>query len=237
MSRNCDNCYSGHYYCDTLDLAKIIAGNYEEGIMCSLSGFDTTPDNVCEVHTYIEGMEEYKTYVMYDDSYLGSGYFIVSELDGEIVKFAKIYSSNCLGFPYYNVRAYEKGSIDQYWQQFRNIKMSADTDEELFSVFSNLASALQGSRIKSIYPSNQGQNNISANQSEWDATISFSKDVDGVKYATDFIDINIGDNITCEHYEAINNFYQSLAKSSTKQSNKEDIKKVLELTCKSISTF
>lgn len=152
MSRICGNCESGYYSCNTLNINKIISGNYTEKMVCDFGRIEvpTTPDSVCEEHKYIKGMEEYNIYVEQDDSYLGEGFFIIYELNGEIVKLAKIYISNCFGFPHYNIRAYEKDSVDQDWQQYRSIEMSVDTEEELFNVFKNLANALQGKRIISI---------------------------------------------------------------------------------------
>lgn len=178
---------------------------------------------------YMERTEEYKTYVIYDNSYLGAGYFIISELDGEIVKFAKIYTSSWAGFPYYNVRAFERDSFDQDWQQFRHIKITVNEDDELFALFSNLASELHSSLIKSIDPSNQGQNNMSATQDEKSATISFSKDVYSVKNSTGFIDINIGDDMICEQYEQISNFYKALARVNAKESSDWFIEKIPSL--------
>lgn len=144
----------------------------------------------------------------------------------------KYITTNWSGFPYYNVRVFERNSVDQDWQKFRDIKIKTNTDNELFPVFSNLATSLQGSHVKTIDPLNQGQNNIFATINEREATITFSKDIYGVKHATDFIDINIGDNMLCKYYQPINAFYQGLAKLNIKQTTEEDIIKLLRLNSK-----
>lgn len=59
--------------------------------ICGLNECNIIPETICKQHEYIEELRDYKTYAMYDENYLGVGYFIISELDGDIVKFAKIY--------------------------------------------------------------------------------------------------------------------------------------------------
>jgi len=79
-------------------------------------------DYYCEAHQYIDGMEEYKTYIFYDKTYLGPGYFIIQKIDDEIIRFMKIYILKDNGFPEYSIRAYEKNSYDKPEQKFRKTK-------------------------------------------------------------------------------------------------------------------
>ena len=185
----------------------------------------------CKEHTYIDGILD--TYVLYDDQYLGAGYFVISELAGQLVKFAKIYISNNSGFPHYNIRAYEVDSIDTGDMKpgdFRHIDFTVDKGSELYEIIETLALNLFRQNIKTIDPSLQGSNQMQAGLSDTEASLIFSKDVYGVKHATDFIDINLGDDILCEHYGALNDFYQSLEDISLRKSEEADIKKILKMS-------
>ncbi len=229
MSRCCNNCTYSHYFNDSI--GRSIVANSNEGIRCDLNGFHTDFNERCKEHKYMKGCEEYKTYVMYDNSYLSPGYFIISELDGEIVKFAKIYSStNSYQIPHYNVTVFEKNSIDGVEYQYRDIVIKANSGEKLFNVLNNLAIALRGSKVMSIDPANEGKNNLFAKKRNKEAILTFQKDVCGVRKATNFININIGDNMICRQYGPISNFYRDLAAICIKEANIEDVQKILKLT-------
>ncbi len=231
MSRCCNNCKYGEYYNDFLNLRKSIIENSNEGIRCALTGFCTNSEERCKDHKYLSGCEEYNTYVMYDDSYLSPGYFIISELDGEIIKFLKIYSStNGYDIPHYNIRVFEKNSVDEVEYQYRDIVIKTNSGDKLFSIFYNFAKALKGSRIVSVDPTNEGRNNIFAKKSEKEVLLTFQKDIYGVRKATRFTDVNIGDNITCKHYGPINSLYRDLSDVCIKKTNAEDVQKILRLT-------
>lgn len=231
MSRCCNNCRYGKYYNNFLDLRKSIIGNNNEGIRCTLTGFYTDSLGRCKEHKYIGGCEEYKTYVMYDDSYLSPGYFIISELDGEIIKFLKIYSSiNRYGIPHYNIRVFEEGLMDKDNYKYRDITIKANYGEELFNVFYNFANTLKGSRIISIDSINEGNNNVFAKKSKSEVLLIFQKDIYGMQNATNFININLGDNMTCKHYSLISNFYRDLSEVCIKKAEIEDVQKMLVLT-------
>lgn len=231
MSRCCNNCEHGQYYNNSLDLRRPIIIDSNEGIRCALTGIHADSEERCKEHKYMNGCEEYKTYVMYDDSYLCSGYFIISELDGEIVKFIKIYSStNGYGVPHYNIRAFEKDSIDKVEYQYRDIVIKASYGDILFNIFYNFAKALKGSRIMSIDSTNEGRNNIFAKKDDKEALLTFRKDIYGVREATSFININLGDNMTCRYYGPINEFYSNLSDVCIKKANVEDVQKILRLT-------
>jgi len=154
-------------------------------------------DYLCKYHSYVDGI--FDNYVLYDDEYLGPGYFIISEIDGQFVKFAKIYMSNNYGYPYYNIRAYEVETIDTDDMKFRYIDFTVDKSNELYRSIEKLAFDLSRQSIKTIDSHLQGENHIKVDLCDIDASLIFAKDVYGVKHATDFIDINIGDNTLCKH--------------------------------------
>lgn len=232
MSRCCENCNFSSHFGNTLDLEELIAGDYTEGIMCEKSGADTTPLDVCKEHKYIEGSEEYKNYILYDDQYLGPGYFIISELDNEIIKFMKLYISSKNSFPHYHAIAFEKDSIDQEWQPYRKIKFEFESDDALFQIINDLNKSLNDSQIKSIDPYNQGKNKLYTSSDERTASLVFEKDVLGVKFATDFININIGDNFACNQYFEFDKFFHSLSIKCNEAINEINIQKILKLTAK-----
>lgn len=179
----------------------------------------------CSSHSFIDGMEEYENYVIYDEEYFGPGYIIVSKLNDKIIKFLKIVKVGEGGFPQFYIRAYEKDSKDNPNDIFRDIEIKAYEEEPLYSVIKTLDKNLNKNRVFTIDSYNQGKNNISSNSGLYNTTITISKDIYGVKNATDFIDVFIGDNDTCEYYYAIYTFYNDLSKIATK--NKDDIKKLL----------
>lgn len=71
--------------------------------------------------------------VVYDDSYLGEGYFIVKEVDGEIKQWLKFYQSEEMGFPRFFIRGYETESRDNPNQEFRYLAFIMDENESAFS--------------------------------------------------------------------------------------------------------
>jgi|GEM_PF-4873809 len=230
--KSCGNCF---WSISDEDVDEILINNsYEKNESdypeagCGLESPEevrTKTHQYCKTHSYIDGI--FDTYVLYDDKYLAPGYFIISEIEGQLVKFAKIYMSNNHCFPYYNVRAYEVDSIDTDDIKFRHIDFTVDKGSELHDIIEKLALDLFRQSIKTIDSSLQGENQMKANLSDIDASLIFSKDVYGVRHATDFIDINIGDNTLCEHWEALNKFYGSLGDISLRKTEEADIKKIL----------
>ncbi len=86
---------------------------------------------------------------------------------------------------------------------------------------------MNGKKVETIDKFYQGRNNFSLKEENNIVTLSIFKDVYGVKDATDFVDINIGDETTCDNYQAIITFYNDLLKSNIKESTEEDIKKLV----------
>lgn len=172
-----------------------------------------------------------KTFVLYDDTYIGNcpGYFIITERDEQIIRFAKIYQSSNNGFPYFNARAFETGSIDQPDQDFREISFVFDKNDDLFEPVLKLASHTLGDPYLSINYHEQGDNNLKSTIENDKAILTFSKDVLNVKNATDFIDINIGDDILCRHYLMLWNFYHELGQQALGKASAKEVQKIKEL--------
>ena len=182
----------------------------------------------CESYTAIPELE--KNYVVYDDKYLGPGYFIINEIDGEIQKFIKIYISNNEGLPIYNIRAYEKGRVDNPDSSFSSINFdfSYNKDVKLQEAIYRLSQLINMKPIITINPSSKGKNQLLTKGNPKHSKIIISKDVwNGKEVCTDFIDIILGDNYTCEYYEAINDFYNDLSKISINK--KETVSRILKI--------
>ena len=228
--RCCANCFWGFTEddennlegYDEYDLNKPKAGD------CCI-GQEHDENYCCKEHQYIDGMEEYENIILYDEEYLGKGYLIVSKLDNKIIKFLKICKFEENEFPQYFIRAYEKDRVDNPNEEFRDIIISTLDDDPLYDVIRNFTININREKINTIDVFNQGKNYMEADYSLFDASLTLYKDVYGVKHATDFIDITIGDNYTCNYYQAITTFYNDLSKISKGKTKEEDIKKLLKI--------
>lgn len=229
--RNCDNCIYSSYGLDCNDGT--------ETLYCGVYDYENEviPNDTCGEHQFIEGLSNEKNYVLYDDKYLGEGYFIINEVDDKIVKFIKIYTINNDGFPHYALRAFGVESKDNPDNDYTNIEFTfrntEDFDNGLYNVFLDLAKNTN-CNILSIDECYEGKNNISFSLNDNGIVrMIVSKDIwRGKQHPTDFIDINIGDNYTCEYYEVINKFYNMLAELSCNKTKNNVIKKILELKMK-----
>ena len=151
---------------------------------------------------------------MYDESYFGPGFFIIHKENDEITQYLKIYIDNNFGFPNYCLRAFSvdgRDKPDMKWNTidftFRSIE---DEDNGLLEAFQNLNLNLNGNEVKTIDYERQGKNHFGVKEIDGKIILSISKEVWGIKNSNDFIDIVIGDNETCENYEAIATFYNAL---------------------------
>ena len=108
-------------------------------------GSEPNENNYCDNHRYIEG--KINTYVLYDNKYLGPGYFIITEYDNDIVKFIKIYNNNYYGLPSYSIRGNEVDSFDTPDKDYRLIEIEASIGTELFNVINTFAKSLNGEII------------------------------------------------------------------------------------------
>ena len=222
--RTCKNCYNGHYnlsnrgeemYCDESD--------YSEDIV--------SEEKSCDLHRFEPGYEEEKNYIIYDETYLGPGFFIVNKQGNEIVKYLKVFIMNKQGYPNYGLRAFSIHAKDNPDDEYNTIDFTfrdlEDDENGLYQVFTKLCINLNGETIETIDKFYQGRNHFSLNENSRVVTFSIAKDVNGVKDATDFIEINIGDDMTCRNYTAIAEFYNHLVNSQVKNATEKEIKQLL----------
>lgn len=228
--RKCDNC--------TFSSLGLNCNTGIETLHCTETGYEYEVEttDICEEHQYIKGTEEEKNYILYDEKYLGAGYFIINIQNNEITKFIKIYTTNNDGFPHYSIKAFSTDAKDKPEEQFTNIEFTfrdiEDYKNGLFEVFHNLFRNINGN-IETTDSKQQGKNNISFISTTKTINVIFSKDIwYGKQHPTDFIDINLGDNYTCQNYEAINELYNSLASIAPNTTKKHDIEKILRLKVK-----
>lgn len=225
--RNCDNCDNGSYgmNCNTgVETLYCRESEYE---------YEVTPNDVCDSHQYIDGMENEKNYILYDDSYFGKGYFIINTIDGEIVKFLKLFITNSNGFPDYYLRAFSVDARDNPDTSFNNIEFvfrsNEDYDNGLFEIFSMFCKKVD-KEIYSIDKLQHGRNNISVSRDGEIIKLIVSKDVyRGKQHSTDFVDVYLGDIFSCENYEVINYLYNELENRCSKIATLNDVNKILEL--------
>jgi len=223
--RNCDNCYCGSYGldCNTgIETLYCCENKYE---------YEVDSSDVCESHQFIDGLGNERNYLLYDNSYLGEGYFIINEIEGKIVKFLKIYITNSNGFPDYNLRFFSVDGRDNPDCEFNSIEYVFRNmeDDELYNVFLKLSKDVDN-KLETIDETIQGRNNVLLSSGSGIVKLVASKDVyRGKQHPSDFIDINLGDNYTCKNYVAVNLFYNSLAKLCTKTAKEHDIKKLIRL--------
>lgn len=171
-----------------------------------------------------------KTYCLYDEEYFGPGYLIISEQDNTIFRFMKLSVINNYGFPHFVIRGYEKDSYDKPDEDFRKIKIAVTKEEnaDLFSCIQAFSSSLNGKKVMSIDPSSQGKNYLTSTVTDTEASIELFKDVYGVASPSDAINIDLGDNYSCECYDAIHDFYNSLGVVNQMPATTEVIKGLLK---------
>lgn len=173
---------------------------------------------LCKEYNPIDELEDIK--VIYDDTYLGEGYFITYEIAGTIYKFIKIYTTGYEGFPIFHIRAYERGAKDQCDQILRDIEINvySDKNPELYESLVKLNNRLNSKIVITIDPINQGDNHIKVRlQKDYISLIATKNVFKGNFTNADYIDIILGDNYSCEDYNAIQKFYTDLGRISEKE--------------------
>lgn len=171
-----------------------------------------------------------KNYVLYDDTWLGPGFFIISKDENKIINFLKIFVMNNYNFPNYGLRAFSIFGRDNPNDEYTIIDFTFtenNTESNLYKIFYRLCTNLNGKKIETIDKFRQGKNWFSLKEENHIVTLSIAKDIYGVKDATDFIDINIGDEITCDDYQSIAIFYSQLLNSTAKMAKTDDIKQLV----------
>ena len=223
--RKCENCYNGHYN----------LSNRGEELYCDESEFMeeiTSNNNCCEYHRYYPGMEEEKNYIFYDESYIAPGLLIINTRDKKMDKFLKIYRLNEYGLPVLGIRAYSVDAKEDPDEEFGSIEFSfrdiEDNDNELYKCFLELCNSLDGKQIFSINYDGQGDNNIKLSSNSRVVKMIVNKDTyHGTQHPTDYTDILIGDEYTCNCYEEVLNFYQRLSNVCGNKTSSRDIKRLL----------
>lgn len=178
----------------------------------------------CSSHSYRDGME--KTQLFYDERYLAPGFLFVTTVDDEIEKFLKISLQGEGGYPEILLRSYEKGEVDSCEESFRTINIPVSSEDPFFEAIYLLAEKTNAMPIYSIDSYEQGQNHVIFTRKP---SIQVVKDVFGVRNATDFIDIRLGDENSCCSYSALWEFYQNLSCLPVSVTKEEDVKKLILL--------
>ena len=174
--------------------------------------------NSCESNRLYDYKKDDKNYVFYDDTYLGPGYLIVNIKNRRVNKFLKIYSTNDNGFPLFAIRAYSSEITENFDEEFSSIDFIFENLEEnktsLYDIFAKLAHNLAGKSIFSIDPLSQGKNNLKLYTNTEITKITLSKDnYNGLQHPTNFIDIIIGDELSCNNYYEVLDFYNEISKN------------------------
>lgn len=226
--KNCSNCF---WYYNEMNHSNIENFSNEEQDStignCILQK-DKEDQDFYFPCAYPLGIEEVPQ-IFYDEQYLGPGYFLLYMNNGEIERFLKFYFCNEIGFPTFALRAYEKGSVDRPDQGFRSICFPFDLEEPLYKLVKPLQEKLMGKWIVSTDPMNQGQNNLQFIEKGEKIVLVASKDIYGVKEATNFIDILIGDSYSCKYYQEFLKFYGQLEKISPNKISEEKLQKILTM--------
>ena len=226
--RNCGNCYNGHYN----------LSDRGEELFCDESGFmeETVKEkSSCEYHRYYPGLEEEKNYLFYDESYLAPGYLIVNIKNGKMNKFLKICNVSENGFPLFDIRAYSSKIKEDSNEEFCKIAFTfrdlEDDENGLYKCFTNLHYSLLGKGIFSLAPSSEGNSNFKLDSNLRVTTMTISKDIfKGNQHPTDYIDILVGDETTCDNYQALLKFYQDLSAVCVNKLSHEETKKLILIT-------
>ena len=161
----------------------------------------------------------------YDESYFGPGVVILSS-EGATNRLLKISSYGELGFPKFSVRAYEDGKRDDAACDFTTINFVIEKGSELYDIFFLFSKTLNGDKLYSCDPIYQGKSYFEVKENKNNIVLSVNKDVYGVKNSSDYIDITLGDNDSCKHYEALWHCYNQLAKA--KSNGQIDIIKMIQ---------
>ncbi|MGM9877640.1 MAG: hypothetical protein ACI33S_03225 [Bacilli bacterium] len=191
---------------------------------------DIEKGNSCEYNRLYDD----KNYVFYDDTYLGPGYLIVNIKNRRVNKFLKIYSTNDNGFPLFAIRAYSLEIEENFDEEFSSIDFIFENLEDdetgLYDIFAKLAHNLEGKSIFSINPLSQGKNNLKLYTNTEITKITLSKDnYNGNQHPIDYIDILIGDELSCDNYYAVLDFYNEISRICMNKFSLDEVKKLVLL--------
>lgn len=171
-----------------------------------------------------------KNYIFYDGNYLAPGYLIANVQDGKIKKLLKIYNESDIGRPLFGIRAYSTDTNESLDNDYSSISFSfTDLDNtELYQCLDNLCTSLNGKTIFSIDPLRQGKNNLNLEKNSGLIKVILRKDTfNGTQHPTNYIDILLGDDYTCEAYSEFLKFYLELSKIETREFSSFEFEKML----------
>lgn len=213
--RNCDNCQHGSYGLD--------CNTGIEALYCTESGyeFETYPDSVCEYHQFIDGYEDEKNYMFYDENYLGPGIFIVDMKENDINQIMKIYVDKRNGMPNYRLRAFNYGLEDEYFNGVEFIFRKGE-DDKIFDVF-NMFLRNSERKIETRERNKKEKDYILMTSDKSKFKLIVQKMCDNLK--ENYVDINLADLYSCKHYGAVSSLYNSLV--SISPVNKDENVKIL----------
>lgn len=173
-----------------------------------------------------------KNYLFYDKNYLGPGYFVVHKEDQRIISFFKFYKVDSGGgFPVFNFRAFSIDGIDNPDKDFTNIEFVFNKEDEengLYEIFLYLSKAINKELI-TIDRFHQGNNYLRFCQGKEIVKIIASKDIWNADHYNDFIDIVLGDDMTCQFYYELSLAYNKLGELNVSTMNEEQMSKILSL--------
>lgn len=180
---------------------------------CLLS-IDHNGNYVCREHNYIEN--GIRNYFLYDDSYLGPGYFIITEYYGEIVKFIKLYQTGN-EFPSFAVRGYEL-----YHDGRENIQIdineSNTINKELVAIISDFVNKINsGTLVK---------NKLKILENEDGISIILKRD----ESLKDYANVFLGNYDSCRYYKEISLLFRNLAWESYNRTDENVVKKILKIS-------
>lgn len=229
----CANCGWSISPTDEEEMLKEIEYNEEDIFRpkagdCCL-GIPHNGNFVCKEHLFSENMIGID--VLYDDKYLGIGYFIIAKYSDEIVNFIKIYKTDG-GLTKYNIRGCEVDSIEDKNKQFSEIKIKISSVEhpELFNIISEFAKSINNSILYSTNVLVHGNNNLMIEMDQYNVYLILSKDKCGDKNKTNFIDMELVDYLTCEKYKEIDVLFKNLSKITIEKEQEATMKKVLKIS-------
>lgn len=165
---------------------------------------------VCREHNYIgKGISNY---LLYDDTYLGPVYFIVTGYNDEIVKFIKLYQMGD-GFPGYAIRAYDVDLSERRYIGFELSKTNT-CDDKLLDVINSFILKVGNLGVAGTFELHN------------DGDVTFITAFSNYDSGNNYIDVYLGDYNTCPFYKDISLLFRDLAWVSLNKSDENTMKRI-----------
>ncbi len=189
-------------------------------------GMCPNKDYVCKEHEYIDGILNNE--VLYDNQYMGPGILLMTTCDDELVRFMKMVTMGGSVFPVLRIRAFEQNEFGiDINEKFHPVEFSVSDDERLYESFSYLAKNIGEKTIKSILPIYEKNNNLQTRFGNHEAAIIINQNTCGNKFVNDYVELTLGDNLTCNEYGYFFTFYKMLNDLVERQATKNDIQRLI----------